>query len=515
MELDLRSVPVVVRSPHGVGFGSTNVESEIIISDIKPDIARVLMSDAEVKSSKCEVKMGRVTVSGDVDAVVFYAATTRDQPVRAVSSMIPYSIDIMIEGALPQMKCEIAVRATILEAKAMNARKIKVRIYVESFARVYGIKPRQVISDIQGVDDVQMVRSTGVIPTFAGEVEDSFNVSETYNLPATSLPIWEVLMSKVAIKNPTISQNAGYAEVSGQGVVTIFYTEDAENGKLKKLDFGIPVNGVIRVADLEDATDLKLNTSVLSKNIIATEDETGELKNFKVDLEVMASVEGYSEQEVDTIEDAFAPGMGMTVQKSDMKLESKNIAASGGFSINGSMPIDENLPDVVEIVLTDCTIKECQVVKNGNKAVISGTMDMKVLYNGNEEDGMRGVNQDVSFEREVDLPSNDVGDDLDVKIDVVESSCTASSPKTLEPRIEATYIIVDYKSSASNMAENITLRDPENKMNSDDVVVYIAKGGENAWDIAKKHLVKIEDVIGVDGMPLQSILEQGEKVIIF
>ena len=515
MELDLKKMPVVIKSPSGVGFGSTNVESEIIISDIKPDIARVLMSEATVKSSKCDVKMGRVTVSGEIETVVFYAATTRDQPVRAVSQMVPYTFDIMVEGAMPHMQCETAVRVAVMEAKAMNARKIKVKMYVEGFARVYAKMPRQVVSDIEGIDDVQTIRSNSVIPVFVGEVEDSFSISETFELPTTSLPIWEVLMSKVAIKNAAISQNAGYADIRAEGVVTVFYTEDAENGQLKRIDFGVPVSGVIRISDLADATDLRLSTNVISKNLIASEDETGELKNFKVELEVMAVVEGYAAQEVDTIEDAFAPGRAMSVEKSDMMLENKSVIASGGFSINSSIEIDENLPDIAEVVLTDCKVKECQVLKSQGKIVVSGTLDVKVLYNGSEEDGMRGVSQDVSFEREIDLPAGEIGDDLSLKIDVAECSCTASSSKTLEPRFEVNYEVVDFKNTSCRMTENITLNDAESALQSDDVIVFVAKGGETAWDIAKKHLVKIEDVLGVDGMPLQSSLEQGEKVIIF
>ena len=79
------------------------LEGDIIVPDVKPDIASVLKSRARVAIPKTNASMGRVSYSGKMFVDVLYLAKTGEVSVHSISAQNHIDDFLNMEGVSPHM----------------------------------------------------------------------------------------------------------------------------------------------------------------------------------------------------------------------------------------------------------------------------------------------------------------------------------------------------------------------------------------------------------------------------
>ena len=101
------------------------IEGEILLPEIKPDIIKVLQSDADIVISSIQVLNDKVIVTGQVDFKVIYLTSDETKKVSSISSTAEFTKHFDILGIKQGMNCEVKEELVYSYCSPISARKIK------------------------------------------------------------------------------------------------------------------------------------------------------------------------------------------------------------------------------------------------------------------------------------------------------------------------------------------------------------------------------------------------------
>jgi len=107
------------------------VEGEILLPEIKPDVLKVLQTDADVFITSVEVLNDRVVVQGEVDFRIIYLSNDPLKKISFVSSCAEFSKVFDMLGVRPGMAYEVKDDLIYSYCSALSQRKLSAKAIVE------------------------------------------------------------------------------------------------------------------------------------------------------------------------------------------------------------------------------------------------------------------------------------------------------------------------------------------------------------------------------------------------
>lgn len=513
MPIDLITVPIALKMPTGRGCSTGKITGEALVPDIKPDITRVLMSDFVIGKMEHSIKSGKCMVSGEMEIQFVYASVNEDQQVMGFKQTLPFNMEVDVLNLSEEMRCEMECKVASFEAKPVTPRKIHIAADLQCCVKAFDCSEKVVIKDIVGKENVQTLKEGREMKKYLGNSKDNVNVMDIYDLPTEKQPIWEILYTNVELGTPQVRQTSGFAEVEGEANVSLLYSTDSEEREVDSLEFSVPYNATMRLDEIPEAEELDLKTALDYHRVEAIEDDTGMLRRLNLEALVSLNLEGYENVVEDVVVDAFSPEMEMEVFSGSVCQDKVTSQVSGNFSASKNIKIEEPLPPVQNIIITIARIKNYNLEMKDGKAVISGNADARVVYNGEDKSGLRGIATQVPFEAAINLEDGKGCVSNISKIQVAKAVSNIISPDEIEIKLEIHYDVQQTCRCEQRMNADIKTGAVRENPHKDDVIVYMAKAGDSVWKIAKSFSVKTSDIIKMDGQPVDE-LEAGQKVFI-
>ena len=125
------------------------LEGDIIVPDIKPDMAVILQTDSKVKINNAEPNTDRVNFSGKLEIQVLYLAHGDERPVYSMSTLANIDDFINIDGVTREMWVDVKYVISNIEYKMINDRKINYRAIVDINISVWDSNSNEIITDIK------------------------------------------------------------------------------------------------------------------------------------------------------------------------------------------------------------------------------------------------------------------------------------------------------------------------------------------------------------------------------
>lgn len=502
MLLETEKERVCINKKVGQNIKETEVEGDVIVNDVKPDVLNIISADGIPCVYKKEVMDGKIRIDGSINTYIMYLADDERASVRSLNTVLDFTQVIDVDGCMPGMISKESVNIKSIECRVLNGRKINVKAILNIGSKVYSNEDVEIISNINNLDDVQVLNNDRMINSLIGSGSTRVYAKDTISIDIAD-ELAEIMKANIRMvdKDIKLSYNKVLAKADAE-VSMMYLTED---NRIKSISSRIPVMGFVDIENISDESICDVDYQI--KNLII-KPNSGDMHSIYIEVEIEISCFAYETKNINLIEDLYSIS-------SDLNFTQKEITTmSGKQNLKENCDIKEqmNIPEMDGNVLYN--VKSTPnilntTIKNG-KVIYEGEMAIELLFEMSS--GVSSRNIEIPFNFEVMSDGIDENCSVDTDIDVKKDDFIVNS-SNIDANIELEFNVSVSRSERLNIINEISLEETrENNIYS--MVIYFVKPGDTLWKIAKKFRSTIDDIARVNGIEDPNKIYPGQQLYI-
>lgn len=514
--MELVREKIVLNKHIGREMTQVLLEGDIIVPDIKPDMASVLKTEAEIVIPKVNPLAGRISYSGKLVIKILYMARDGENSVHSISTFAPVDDFLNMEGVGANTWINFGARIAHIDYRIVNDRKLNYRAVVDV---TVSVSENATVDMVRGIESLPAAQQKTALFAMNSPVErkfDEFVIKDEVVLPKNKPGVREMLSVSVAISDRDVRVAGGRVDISGGLVVTPLYRGAGEESIVEFAEFELPFSGSIEVAAAADGNfgDVRLN--VLESIVNVQPDEDGEDRVLSLEAVIGADIRISNNQEMTILEDAYCIEQNLDIKKMALDYQYLVCRNKNQFNVKEVVTV-EDAPEILQILTVDGTahIEDKKVVDD--KVVVEGIVLANILYVANSDTMPLYSYQAVLPIRQV---VETKGARLGMEAEVEQSIDRISFNMLSGGEVELRFVLnVDTTVQENIRAEYIS--DIEfSPINSEDMdmmpsmVVLCVQKGDSLWSIAKKYNASLEELASINEIDSAAELKVGQKLLV-
>ena len=469
------------------------VNGDVIVPDIKPDIVSIINTNGTGYIYKEEISSSKMRFDGNIDTYTIYLADNGDT--RSIQTTLNFSDNIedssIKEGCIS--KEEIILES--IESKVLNERKISIKAVVKVKIEVYEKTEIEITSDFNEYEDVEKLKETLTVKSLVGANKVKTSIKEDISVD-NSYVIAEILKTSVEISN--IENKISYNKVLAKADANVKIVFLAEDGRIGMASSNIPIMSFV---DIEKVTDTHIcEVSYNSRNMLFK-------VNNKADHSIMCQIEfevmclAYETKTIDVIQDMYGTKRDISFSKKEIMVPVCADKKQEKVNINERINI-ENILDVLDVTTK---VKMSNVTKSGNYYNCECDAVLNVFYEASDRNGLNI--KEVTFPFVLKLENKD-----DISFEVSKKEFTVSN------EIVNCDMEILVKRDLENVKNVSVIENVECKECGDNLdykmCIYFVKPGDTVWEIAKEFKVSSKNIIAANNLDNPDRIKVGERLYI-
>lgn len=495
-------------------FSDTVVKAEYVIPDTNPDVNEVLMIDAKPVIVAKEVMQDKVLIEGQLEYTILYLAKEDEATgVHSVTYVGKFSNYVEIPGAEHKMTCDADSYVEHMECTIVNERKIAIEGIVKLKAEVYKNYDFEVIKDVTGSQDIQMLKNPAVVDKIVGNVSEDLVAKSQIQIPMDKPQIGNVLKCDVNIGKKEVRVMEGKIAISANVLVSVLY-RGKDIRDLVYVEDNVEVNKEVDLEGVNPTMDSYTDFKVDTVGVDIKEDDLGENRTFIVEALIKSNSKVMYKEEMDVIQDAYSPSSLMQMNKKDYELNVMHGHATNQSIVKYNIEMDSDSPKISQVLMAcgKVCITDKKLVED--KVILDGVLNVNVLYRTTDDEKyVYTVNEEIPFSCSVEIP----GCKIDMQcigksyLENVEASIEADTI-AIKAVVEV-YARVNYITHKEFLVD-MTSVEGELPKKKASLIIYVVQHGDTLWKIAKKYASTVEDLVKLNDMEDQEVVKVGHKLII-
>lgn len=492
------------------------LEGDIIVPDIKPDIASVLRADAQIVISKVNPMANRISYSGRLVIRILYMAKDGNSSVHSISVHAPVDDFFNMEGVNPVMWINLSANVANMDYRVVNDRKLNYRAVVDITISASENSSVDMVRHIEGLATTQQKTATFTINNLVEKATDEFTIKDDIILPSTKPAIRELLSCGASISGKEVRIASGRCDISGELVITPLYKGTGEDSVIEFAEFQLPFSGSIDITSTGDGNFGDVVLNVLESVVTVNPDEDGEDRILAAEVVIGADIRISSNQDLTILDDAYCIDQNLDISKQNLDYQYLVCRNRNQFNVKEIVTLAD-APEILQILSVSGQIhlEDKKVVDD--KVVVEGIVSADILYVANSDEApiynhravlpvrqvveARGAR--LGMEAEVEHSIDHVGFNM-LSGDEVELRFLLIMDTLVQENIRAEYI--------SDIEFSPLDREEMDLMPS--MVVLCVQKGDTLWSIAKKYNASIEELAAINDMDSTAGLVDGQKLLV-
>ena len=455
------------------------VNGDIIVPDIKPDIVSVINTNGIGYVYKEDLNTGRVRVDGNIDTYIVYLADNGET--RSIQNTLTFSESIENSSVNENSYVKHEVILQSIEAKVLNERKIsitgKVNIRIEAFEKEEAEIPNSLDTlnvevlkencEVKSLIDVNRVRTS---------IKEDISVDNSYEVA-------EILKADIEIKNleNKISYNKVLAKADAE-VKLIFLTED---NKIGVANAEIPIMSFIDINNITDQDICDISYSI--KNMLFKVNSK-EMHSISCQVDFDVSCEAYQRKNLDIIQDMYDTKNNINFTRKDILVQVAKEEKCQNVNMNEKVLIE----DVLNILDVRYRVNIININQAGNYSNYECELKLEFYYEADNRNGLNVKNIDLPFMVKFE------GEQSNLEFKVIKKQFSINN-ENVDCDIEISAKQLDSCLKKISIMDNIEVT-PLEEENEYKMFMYFVKPGDSIWKIAKKFKVCMEDIIKLNNL---------------
>ncbi|MBR1735834.1 MAG: DUF3794 domain-containing protein, partial [Firmicutes bacterium] len=216
------------------------LEGDIVLSDSKPDIKKILETNESTYIDSYEISNERLSFKGRADIEILYQAKGTDKKVQNMSADVDINDFINIDGIDEDMTAVVCCDVINADYELLNDRKIGYKIICQVTAEMIKNENTEIVKDIDGLDQSQIRKQKHTVNDIACCKEERFTIKDEIAISGGRPNIDEILSCRVSIGERNVKVGKDSAEISGVLRVSTLYRSDEEINVVNYIENEIP-----------------------------------------------------------------------------------------------------------------------------------------------------------------------------------------------------------------------------------------------------------------------------------
>lgn len=516
--MSLELIREVIKANQIIGENTTQiiVEHDIIVPDVNPDVSEILLMDGDIYVSSVDVLEKEVLISGDIKYKILYVSDDVEGPVKSINLDSSFSNSLDMPDSQQGMRAKVKCDIEHMEYEVLNGRKINAK----SVLKIKGVLSDQVersyINNLEGIEDVQILKKNYNINWFLGRSEVASEIKEIVEIPSAKQSIREILRTDVKIIGKDYNVTEDRVIVKGELNTSTLYLGEEDN-RIQHMEHEIPFTQFVDLEGITDDSYCEVDYNITSTSFEATEDSDGELRALNCEVSLDIFVDGFEKRDVDIIEDAYSPFSRLEIDKDSFDIEELISENKSQIILKESIQIPFEKSDISEVFNVVCKPVLSEYTIDEGRVVIEGVVDNKILYiSENTEEPILCYEQDFPIRHEIELDNIRSDMSCDIEIDVEHCSYSMISSKEVEVRLTIGVIVkAAGRVTLPLITEVDEMRLEDTRLESTpSITIYFTQPGDSLWKIAKKYQTTIENIQRINSEENLDAIIPGKQIII-
>ena len=289
----------------------TEVKTDIIVPDIKPDMVAIKTTNANTYICKEEVTVGKLRADGRIDGYVSYLSESGES--RSLEITLDYIENLDDEKIKDNFTSKTYVTLKNIEAKILNERKLSITANVKIEARLF---EKEEVEYIKGIENekFEIKEETYKIKKIVGDNKATASVKEFLETE-NQTPISEIVKVESSLGN--IENKISFNKVLSKADLNLKITYQTEDLKEASVSGTFPITSFIDMENVKDnqicESDYRIKNMFFKVDSVVSSKITFEV-DFNVDLDV------YEEEETSIIQDMYSLEKDLNLKSSEIEI---------------------------------------------------------------------------------------------------------------------------------------------------------------------------------------------------
>lgn len=517
MSLELIRETVKVNQTIGEDSAQTIIENDIIVPDVKPDIASILLLDGDTYVNSAEAAQDKININGTIRFKILYISDDPSHSIKSIDTSSNFYYGLDVANARSGAKCRVKCDIEHMEYNILNGRKISIKTIMRISGKVMDEIDHSIISDIRDVNDVQTLKESARLRCFIGENDADCIVRENMEVPAGKPAVREILRSDVKISNKDIKVTDNKVIAKGELNVSTLYIADDERESIQVMEHEIPFTQLIDMPGAAEDSDCEVDFRILDAKFEPAEDSDGELRILNGEVVINLYAAGYEKRNVEIISDAYSPSVKLSLEKESFRTEEVVARSKTQVVLKDTVAIQDESPEIAEVFNVLCKPVISEYRMQEDRVTVEGSVKCNILYlASSEEQPIFCYEQEIPFKQNVDMKSIRGDMECEIGLDIEHCSYSMVSGSEVEVRL-----VMGLDAKALKQVEiPLTVKIVDQPMESrktdsqPSLIVYFSKPGDTLWKIAKKYYTTVDYIQKINDIKDQDLLTPGRQIII-
>lgn len=493
------------------------IEGDIIVPDVKPDMAVMLQTEAKVNIDKTEVSMDRVNFMGRLELHILYLSRGAEKPVHSISMSTLIDDFINMDGISKEMWVDAQGSIANIEYKMVNDRKINYRCIVNITISAENTKNHDVVIHIGGIPENQLLKTNLNVNRRVENKQEHFMVKDEISVPMGKPNIREILQATTVITNKDIRLSTGRASITGEVLLTVLYKGDSDNSMIEFIESEIPFNGVIEAPGAREEMYADIILNVQDQYIQVRPDADGEDRVIEAELSIGVKLKVHSSEKMEVLEDAYCINQSLNIAKTPIKYPHLVCRNRNQTTIKEVVQIGGLCPDILQVLrVKGCAhLDDTKIVDD--KVIVEGAIDADILYIAeNDDTPLYSFKTAIPYHQIIEARNAHAEMNVDVDISIDHVTFNMLSGREIELRFLLSFNACVTDEKEMSIITDIEFEDMDKSLldGMASMTVYVVQNGDSLWKIAKKYNTEIDDILMVNDMENPDSIYPGQKLLI-
>lgn len=517
MSLELIRESIKVRELIGEQSIDNVIESYIIVPDTKPDVEKILFMDGEIVVNSIDPLNDKAQINGAINFRILYLSDDEEQKTRGITTSANFSQTIDIPNTRNGMKCFETCSIEHMDYEILNGRKVNIKSIVNFKVRVYEEKNTEIVNNIEGIENIQVLTENMNIDCYIDSHEENFSFNDKTEIPLDKPTIRDILRYNLSIKDKEFDVLHNKVLARGTLNVVANYISDDEEQNIESLEYEIPFERSIDLYGVTEGVECNIQYKITDSKIEASEDTDGELRVIDGEFIFNIMLEGYEKRSMDVVKDGYSFLSRLKIQKDEIKTHEILSRNKSHVTVKESVIIGGENPNIKELLslTSNPNLLEHRILEDNIE--IEGIVNSKLLYTTNDPlEPVRAQNIETHFSTNIDVPGINPDMDCDISFDIENCDFNIISAREIEIRA-----ILNVNTTALRNAKIPQITDVQelpvedtDLRNEPSLKIYFAQNNDCLWDIAKKYCVRMDEIRKINpSIDFENLLV-GQQIII-
>ncbi len=512
MEITLQNEQLMLREMAAQKETELQVESDIIVPDQKPDIARILQMEGRARITSCQRQGDKVFINGLADYHLLYVPEGEDAAMlESMEIQLPFK-DVIGPFAGTEDDISAMAETGSTECMVRNSRKFSVKGMVKVFLLAKKAREVRLCVGAEGEPLPQMKKKKCAVRSDAAEGVFPATVGMTEMVPAENPPMAEVLKTDAQIFEDDVKLITGKMLVKGRVRLRTLYKSALPGGQPGVMEHAIPFTEILDLPGTEEGMDYTLDCRVTDIYCeVDTDDEEGRRFGVEVAMEMRAAT--MQNTEIEMLTDCYCPGMKTEMKKERICLQTASEAIADSVAVRQTISLPETYAPILAVQTISANPVVTSVTVDGARAEVSGMAEVKILY---MTDGgmypLEAYTDRIPFS--FTLPTTAAPDaEISCRTRMADCGFTLPDAGSVDVRLS---MEVDLRLTSKSDVETVSeiLVSEEEAGRRPSVVIAFPAPGDTLWDIGKRYGVEIEKIAAANGISADAPLMEKTRLLV-